>query len=165
MNEDNAFFYIHQSGHLVAMISCHVDDFKIASDETHGPKIIDTISKTLKISKIYKDKFWFTGVDFSRTDKSITISIEDYAESLTKIDHFRVGPKDDPLTKVEHKLYRKKVGQLSWLASNVRPDLCFPIQSLSQKSANFGRLEENQLCCKPSKVPGKQSSFQTCGYP
>ena len=135
MNEDNALFYIHQSSHLVAMISCHVDNFKIVSSEEYSPKIIDTISKSLTISKIDKDSFRFTGVDFTRTNDSITISMEDYTNSQTKIDHFRTGPKEDPLTKIEHKLYRKKVGQLSWLASNVRPDLCFPVQSLSQKSA------------------------------
>ena len=63
------------------------------------------------------------------------MSMEDYAASITKIDHFRDAPKDEELTKTEHKLFRKKVGQLSWLASNVRPDLSFPVQALSQKSA------------------------------
>merc|ERR1712082_220333 len=61
--------------------------------------------------------------------------MDDYAASLTKIDHFRDAPKEEELSKVEHKLFRKKVGQLSWLASNVRPDLSFPVQALSQKSA------------------------------
>ena len=63
------------------------------------------------------------------------MSMEDYAVSLTKIEHFRNAPNDEELTKIEHKLFRKKVGQLSWLAANVRPDLSFPVQALSQKSA------------------------------
>ena len=135
MYEDNAFFYLNKDEKLLAMISSHVDDFKIASDEEFGLEIIENIRKHLTISKIEKDEFRFTGVDFKRTEESITMSMEDYAASLTKIDHFRDAPKDEELTKTEHKLFRKKVGQLSWLASNVRPDLSFSVQGLSQKSA------------------------------
>ena len=135
MYEDNAFFYLNKNGNLLAMISSHVDDFKIAANEKFGLEIIENIKKELTVSKVEKDKFRFTGVDFKRTPDSIVMSMEDYAASLTKIDHFREAPKEEGLSKVEHKLFRKKVGQLSWLASNVRPDLSYPVQSLSQKSA------------------------------
>ena len=89
MHEDNAFFYLNKDGRLIAMISSHVDDFKIAADDETGEKIIDKIKEHLTISKVDKDKFRFTGVDFTRTEESITISMEDYAASLTNIDHFR----------------------------------------------------------------------------
>ena len=135
MYEDNAFFYLNKNGNLLAMISSHVDDFKIAASEEFGNQIIENIKKELTVSKVEKDEFRFTGVDFKRTEDSIVMSMEDYAASLTKIDHFREAPKEEELSKVEHKLFRKKVGQLSWLASNVRPDLSYPVQSLSQKSA------------------------------
>ena len=36
MHEDNAFFYLRQDGELIAMISCHVDNFKIAASEDFG---------------------------------------------------------------------------------------------------------------------------------
>ena len=42
---------------------------------------------------------------------------------------------EEMLTKTEQKLYRKKVGQLSWLASKKRPDLSFHVQALSQKQS------------------------------
>ena len=135
MYEDNAFFYLFKDGELLAMVSSHVDDFEIAAAEELGTAIIKKIEEHLTISKIEKDRFRFTGVDIERTDDCITMSMDDYAASLTKIDHFRDAPKEEELTKLEHKLFRKKVGQLSWLASNARPDLSFPVQALSQKSA------------------------------
>ena len=77
MYEDNAFFYLNRNGNLLAMISSHVDDFKIVADEEFGLEIIKNIGKNLKISKIEKDEFRFTGDDFNRTKDSITMSIED----------------------------------------------------------------------------------------
>ena len=135
MNEDNAFFFMRKNGELIAMISSHVDDFKIASTNDFGQQIIDNIAKHLTISKVEKDSFRFTGVDFKRTEESITMSMEAYAASITPIEHFRECKKDEELTKTEHKLFRKKVGQLSWLANNARPDLSIQAQSLSQKNS------------------------------
>ena len=135
MHEDNAFFYLRQDGELIAMISCHVDDFKIAASEDFGQKIIDAIALHLTISKIEKNKFRFTGVDFHRTDESITISMEAYAHSIEKIEQFRACKKEEELTKTEHKMFRKKVGQLAWLAANARPDISIQVQNLSQKSS------------------------------
>ena len=109
MYEDNVFFYLNKNGNLLAMISSHGDDFKIAADEEFRLEIIERIRKHLTISKVEKNEFRFTGVDFKRTETSVTMSMEDYAPSLTKIDHFRVAPKDETLTKIEHKLFRKRL--------------------------------------------------------
>ena len=100
MNEDNAFFYMRKDGDLVAMKSCHVDDFKIATADNFGQILIDKIAKHLTISKVEKDSFRFTGVDFERTDESIIISMEDYAASITEIENFREFKKDEELTKI-----------------------------------------------------------------
>ena len=81
------------------------------------PLQIISVNKLLTISKVEKNTFRFTGVDFHRTEEFITVSMEDYAKSIQKIDHFRDCKKDDELTKVKHKVFRKKVGQLAWLAS------------------------------------------------
>ena len=162
MYEDNAFFYLHKNGELLAMVSSHVDDFEIAAEEEFGLKIIKNIEKHLTISKIEKDKFRFTGVDIERTRDSIVMSMEDYAASLTKIDHFRDAPKEEELTKTEHKLFRKKVGQLSWLASNVRPDISFPVQALSQKSAKptIGDLKKINHVVSLVKAEGNRVVFR-----
>jgi hypothetical protein len=41
--------------------------------------------KELKISKIEKEKFRFTGIDVEKTEHGVTISMEDYATSIEKI--------------------------------------------------------------------------------
>ena len=65
----------------------------------------------------------------------IIVSMEDYAKSLEKIE-IRKGLPDDPLTEVEMKMYRKYVGQLSWLASNTRPDLAIHVLNSARKQKN-----------------------------
>ena len=55
MYEDNAFFYLNKKGELIAMISSHIDDFKIAASEEVGLEIIEEIKKHQTISKIKKE--------------------------------------------------------------------------------------------------------------
>ena len=43
---------------------------------------------------------------------------------------------DEPLTKIENKLYRKYTGKISWLAANTRPDLAIDALEMSKKNAN-----------------------------
>ena len=118
----------------MAQISCHVDDFKIAAKEDLGLQLIEKIKSRLRISKVEKDRFRFTGIDFKKTEQGIEMSMEDYAKSVTKIDCFRHAPKEEKLTKTEMALYRRYVGKVSWLASNCRPDLAFVAQEMSQKA-------------------------------
>ena len=55
MIKDSAFFYMRKAGNLVAMISCHVNDFKIASADDFGETKIKNIAEHLTISKIRKN--------------------------------------------------------------------------------------------------------------
>ena len=49
--------------------------------------------------------------------------MNDYAESIEKIEEFRPAKRTDPLMPAELKLYRGYTGKISWLADNVCPDL------------------------------------------
>ena len=82
-------------------------------------------------------------MDIERKDNTIKIGMNDYANSLEEIKEFRDVKKDDSLTKLEYKIYRKYTGKLSWLADNVRPDLCHTVLEMSRKnnSANMGDLK------------------------
>merc|ERR1711905_81722 len=60
--------------------------------------------------------------------------MEDYARSMEKIGAFRSG-KDEFLTMVETKVYRKYTGKLMWLAENCRPDLAYAALDMSKKAS------------------------------
>ena len=83
------------------------------------------------MSKVEKNKFRFTGVDIEKTEEGITISMEDYANSLEFIKEIRAAKVDELLTKIENKTYRKYTGKISWLAANTRPDLAIDALEMS----------------------------------
>ena len=70
--------------------------------------------------------------------------MDDYENSLEEIQEFRLVKKDEPLTKLEHKLYRKMTGKLAWLPDNTRPDLSHAVLDMSRKNktATIGDLKD-----------------------
>ena len=55
----------------------------------------------------------------------IEISMEDYSRSLKRITEIRkTDDRNESLTKLEMKLYRKMTRKIAWLANSTRPDLC-----------------------------------------
>ena len=77
-----------------------------------------------------------------------------------EINDIRKVKKDEPLTKIELKLFRKYVGKLNWLAENTRPDLAIWALNLSKlnSKATIGDLKRvNQIV---KRVQNKQSKVQ-----
>ena len=58
-----------------------------------------------------------------------------YANSLEDILEFRKGKNEEPLTKLESRMYRKYNGKISWLAGNTSPDLSYDALEMSRKSS------------------------------
>ena len=78
------------------------------------------------VSKIEEDCFRFTGLDIKVVDDGIEVSMEDYTNSLQDVMYIRkVDDRNEPLSKLEMKEYRKMTGKISWLANSTRPDLSF----------------------------------------
>ena len=100
---DEAFYFRHRDNKLEGMILSHVDDFNVAGTEKFLSEIREMLKKELSVSKLEKNKFRFTGVDIEKTEKGITISMEEYAESLEFIEEIRAAPLDEELTKIENK--------------------------------------------------------------
>ena len=156
---DEAFYYRHGNGKLEGMILTHVDDFQIAGTEKFLKEIRDELKTKLKVSKVERGKFRFTGVDIEKTAKGITISMEDYADSFEKMEEIRKASNDEPLTRTEFKVYRKFTGKISWLAANTRPDLAITALEMSKKnsSATIGDLKNinrvvEKIKSQPSRV-------------
>ena len=140
---DEAFYFKHNGDSLEGMILTQVDDFFLAGKSDFIEAMTKKIQENLTISKIEKDKFRFNGIDFLKTDKGIEISMKDYAESIEEIKDIRKAKKEEPLTKIEMKLYRKMTGKINWLADNTRPDLAICALSMSRRNskATIGDLK------------------------
>ena len=104
------------------------------------------------MSKIKEDCFRFTGIDIMKVDDVIEVSMKDYAESLEDIREIRsVYDRNEPLTKLEMKEYRKMMGKIGWLANNTRRDLSFTALKMSRnnKEATISDLRDvNRILAK-----------------
>ena len=155
---DEAFYYLYEDGHLKGMILTHVDDFIIAGNSIFVEETISRVNKLLTVSKIERGSFRFTGVDVQCMDYGIEVSMDDYVDSLESDIVVRKGQRDESLTKLELKLYRKMTGKISWIAENVRPDLSFTALSMSKKSnsATLADLKSlNNIIEKVKEKPAK----------
>ena len=141
---DEAFYYRRENDNLVGMISTHVDDFSISGTKSFVLEIIRKIKGILAMSKVEWNSFRFTGIDVKKTAEGIEMSMSEYADSLEIIKNIRKGKKDECLTKVELKLFRKYTGKFNWLAENCRPDLAFVALHMAKKSnsATLGDLKK-----------------------
>ena len=116
---DEAFYYLHQDGKLIGTVITHVDDFTLAGTEDFIKEVLETVAKELTVSKIERDSFRYTGIDVSTVNDGIEIEMEDYVASLEEIKEIRKVHRDEYLTKVELKIFRKMTGKLSWLANSI----------------------------------------------
>ena len=134
--EDEAYFYKNVGGNLQGQVAIHVDDFLITGSNEFIEDTLSFISSKLKVSKVERGKFRFTGIDIEKKMEGIQISMEDYVKSIEIIPIFREDLDSSALTATEVKLYRKYVGKFLWLAENVRPDLSFLALDMSRKVQN-----------------------------
>ena len=112
----------------------HVDDFTITGTVSFIEEVSDMIERELTISKIERDKFYFTGLNVSTKEDRIEIEMADYVASLQDIKDIRKADRDEELTKIEMKEFRKMTGKLSWLANSTHLDLSYMALAMSKKS-------------------------------
>ena len=67
--------------------------------------------------------------------------MEDYLESLEEIKDIRKADREEDLTKLELKEYRKMTGKLSWLANSTCPDLSYTALAMSKKN-NSAKIKD-----------------------
>ena len=88
-----------------------------------------------KISIVEKDTFRYTGLDVKIISDGIEISMEDYSKNLQDLTEiWKIDDRNESLTKLEMKLYRKMTGKIAWLANATRPDLCYQALQMSKKN-------------------------------
>ena len=79
------------------------------------------------------DSFRFCGLDLVQKKGRIELSMEDYCKSMFLAPIPAKTRKNASLTFKQETMLCAIVGNLSWLALNVRLDLCYGTHQLSQK--------------------------------
>ena len=65
---------------------------------------------------------------------NIMLSMEDYVRSLEDVKNIRKADRDESLTKLKLKEYRKMMGKITWLANSTRPDLSYTALQLAKRN-------------------------------
>ena len=157
MEGDEAFYYLHDGTELQGAVLTHVDDFTISGKDEFVKRVVETVEKELTISKVEYGNFRFTGVDVKKTDEGIEVSMNDYADSIAKIEEFRKAKREDVLLPSEMKMYRGFTGKVGWLAENVRPDLSFTSLEMSKKGTNATMSDLKKVNHTIKKVKERES--------
>ena len=84
----------------------------------------------------------------------------DFINGIKPISSLRAGKKNsgEKLSKVEMKLYRGLIGQLSWAAEHTRPDIAYDVRELATKTKE-ACLKDFQ---KANKVRKKAQMQNVC---
>ena len=118
MDGDEAFYYLHEDGNLKGAVLMHVDDFNLAGTDKFVEEVLEIVDQQLTVSKVERDKFRFTGLSINVMEDGIEVDMDDYMNSLKDIKDIRKAERDEELTKLEMKEYRKVTGKISWLANS-----------------------------------------------
>ena len=153
---DPAVFYYYYSDNLEGMIISHVDDLLWSGTDNFQTNVVKVIKSAFQISKENSEAFKYLGLEIYHDQNGIHVTQDTYSKDLIEIP---VSPreKERSLNEPEVKQLREAIGQLSWLATQTRPELCFPVSQLSSniKSATTNDIKKaNKLIrtCKATDV-------------
>ena len=83
--------------------------------------------------------------------------MEDYIKSLEEIKEIWKADRDEYLTKVELKIFRKMTGKLSWLANSTHPDISYTALAMSKKN-NSSQIKDLRYISRVLKKGKERSS-------
>ena len=98
MDGDEAFYFLHQEGYLKGEELTHEDGFNLAGKDDFIEEVLEEIERELTVSKVKRDKFWFTGLDIAAVGDEIEISMDDYEQIMRDIKDIRKADQDKELS-------------------------------------------------------------------
>ena len=132
---DPALFIWHHKNKSIGILGSHVDDFMFCGGTKFHTEVIENVKKKFKISAEANSSFKYLGILITQNKMGIKINQNSYIESLKAVDIPKNKSNEENLTKEELSQLRSISGQISWVASQTRPDISFE----SCKIANYGK--------------------------
>ena len=156
------FLKFDKEGELNGFLVTHVDDFLHAGDESFQKEVVENLQQIFLMGKTEESKFKYVGMDIEQTEEGITLSQQEYADSLEPITikPERSKQTEENLSEDEKSTLRKIAGRLGWLAKGTRPDLAFSQVEISTKFLN-GKVKDLIKAVKAYKKVGDTDSVYT----
>ena len=134
--DQGMFIWLDDSGQLIGLMACFVDDVLWAGNEDFT-EIIEQLKKVFQFGNEQSDTFKYIGIELQRNDNgNITLRQDDYIEKLDVIylnKERNNCDQQEPVTDDERSRIRKTLGQLNWLAGMTRPEISFTVSDISSR--------------------------------
>ena len=154
---ESCLFYFHKNNKLEGFLIIHVDDVLSSGSHEFKP-IMEKLRTKYKFGKVEQTEFVYTGIHIQQNEeKEIFVQQNDFVDNLIE-NEFSVEEHDQLLEKNDNRMVRKTQGQLSWLATQTRPDLSFDSFNLSTM-LNRAKLRDGKHANKVVKK-AKQEKVQ-----
>ena len=128
---DNCLYYFQANDKLHGILLVHVDDFLTAGTEIFQTEIITPFRKKYSFGTVTGKNFIYTGLNVRQNEnKEIFVNQSDFVKKIEIHEFLKQNP-EAILKKDENSQVRRIQGQLSWAASQTRPDLSFDSFQLS----------------------------------
>ncbi|CAG2191491.1 unnamed protein product [Mytilus edulis] len=143
-----AIFYWHKNNNLEGLFLMHVDDFLWAGSEHFKKQVICQLRDKFDCGKELDSSFRYIGLNIQHEGNDIYLQQHDYTDELKQVDR----------ADIKNGIYPEIVGQLHWIATQSRPDLCFDVLDLSTSV----QLSEAKTQSKLNKVirKAKNNSYR-----
>ena len=142
---DPALFYWHQEGKLEGLFLMHVDDFLWAGSDRFKEDVISLLRFKFHFGKEMDTSFRYIGLDIEQDEGQIYLHQHEYTEEIKQVDKtLKSGG-------IKNDIYPEIIGQLHWIATQSRPDLCYDVLDLATSSD----LSDSKLRSKINKVVRK----------
>ena len=135
------FFVFRGSGPAVGVMTSHIDDLLGCGEQDILAKMEKFLAGRFGPVKIQKDDFQHLGMDIvQKLDGSVEVSQKNFTDLLSPIETSPSLWKDRnrPLDDEELQVCQSKLGELCWLATVSRPDIC---ARLARFSSNINGLQ------------------------
>ena len=147
---EHCLFYFLKDDKLHGILIFHVDDI-LSAGSPEFTDIISMLRRKYIFGKVERGDFVYTGLNIHQEDNmDIIVHQDDFVEKLETVDCSNAGDPDKLLAKDDNRLIRRAQGQLSWLATQTRPDISFDSYQLSTV-LNRATARDAKVCNKVIK--------------
>ena len=166
---DNALFNWRDcSGNLIGVLASHVDDFVFAGTKDFHINVIAKLMSTFKVSKSCNGSFKYLGITVKQNAGVVQVDQDLYVPSIHCVDIERGSDGLNGLMTPREKSDLKRLsGQMNWVTSQSRPDLCFEtcVMSNVSKHSTKKMLHDANKAVKRLQSSKVQVNFPYLGRP
>ena len=161
---ESCLFYYLKENKLEGILVIHVDDLLSGGSDLFK-QIMEKLRTKYTFGKVEKGSFVYTGLNISQNqEREIILHQREFVDKLIT-NEYADDDLNKTLNKDENRMLRKSQGQLSWLATQTRPDLSFDSFNLSTV-LNRATLRDGKLAnkiIKKAKQEQIELKFSTLG--